>query len=38
MKGSRLESIKEARNEYKKLLYEGWEKTYRVNSFLKKKL
>ena len=37
MKGSRVESIEEARNEYKKLLEEGWEKTYRFNSFLKKK-
>ena len=36
MKGSRVESIKEARNEYKKLLEEGWKKTYRFNSFLKK--
>ena len=27
MKGSRVESIEEARNEYKKLLEEGWEKT-----------
>jgi len=36
MKGSRVESIKKARNEYKKLLEEGWEKTYRLNSFLKK--
>ena len=35
-KGSRFESIEEARNEYKKLLEEGWEKTYRFNSFLKK--
>ena len=34
MKGSRVESIEEARNEYKKLLEEGWEKTYRFNSFL----
>ena len=33
MKGSRFESIEEARNEYKKLLEEGWEKTYRCNSF-----
>ena len=33
MKGSRVESIKEARKEYKKLLEEGWEKTYRFNSF-----
>ena len=27
MKGSRVESVEEARNEYKKLLGEGWEKT-----------
>jgi len=33
MKSSRVESIEEARNEYKKLLEEGWEKTYRFNSF-----
>ena len=37
MKGSRVESIKEARKEYKKLLEEGWKKTYRFNSFFKKK-
>jgi len=36
MKGSRVESIEEARKEYKKLLNEGWEKTYRFKSFLKK--
>jgi len=36
MKGSRIESIEKARNEYKKLLEEGWEKTYRFNSFFKK--
>ena len=36
MKGSRVESIEEARNEYKKLLEEGWKKTYRFNSYLKK--
>ena len=36
MKGSRVESIEEARNEYKKLLEQGWEKTYRFNSFFKK--
>ena len=36
MKVSGVESIKEARNEYKKLLEEGWKKTYRFNSFLKK--
>ena len=35
MKGSRAESIEEARNEYKKLLEEGWEKTYRFNSLKK---
>ncbi len=33
MKGSRVESIEEARKEYKKILEEGWEKTYRFNSF-----
>ena len=36
MKGSRVESIGEARKEYKKLLEEGWKKTYRFNSFFKK--
>ena len=35
MKGSRVESIEEARNEYKRLLEEGWGKTYRFNSFKK---
>ena len=29
MKGSRVESIEEARNEYMKLLEEGWGKTYK---------
>ena len=33
IKGSRVESIEEARNEYKKLLEEGWGKTYRFNRF-----
>ena len=33
MKGSRIESIEEARKEYKKLLKEGLKKTYRYNSF-----
>ena len=33
MKGSRVESIEEARKEYKELLVEGWGKTYRFNSF-----
>ena len=36
LKGSRVESIEEARNEYKKLLEEGWKKTYRFNSYFKK--
>ena len=36
MKGYRVESIEEARKEYKKLLKEGWEKTYRFNSLKKK--
>ena len=35
IKGSRVESIEEARKEYKKLLEEGWKKTYRFNSFFK---
>ena len=33
MKGSRVESIEEARKEYKELLVEGWRKTYRFKSF-----
>ena len=33
LKGSRVESIGKARKEYKKLLEEGWKKTYRYNSF-----
>ncbi|WP_306822625.1 hypothetical protein [Prochlorococcus marinus] len=33
MKGSRVESIEEARKEYKELLVEGWKKTYRSKSF-----
>ena len=28
-----VESIEEARKEYKKLLEEGWKKTHRFNSF-----
>ena len=36
IKGSRVESIEEARNEHKKILEEGWKKTYRFNSFFKK--
>ena len=36
LKGSRVESIEEARKEYKKLLEEGWEKTYRFTIFFKK--
>ena len=35
MKGSRVESIEEARKEYKKLLEEGWKETYRFNSLKK---
>ena len=38
MKGSKVESIEEARKEYKKLLEEGWEKTYRFNNFFLKKM
>ena len=37
MKGSRVISIEEARKEYKKLLEEGWEKTYRFDCFFLKK-
>ena len=33
MKGSRVESIEEARDEYKKLLEAGGAKTYKFNSF-----
>tara|TARA_B100001027_G_scaffold157292_1_gene110774 strand:- start:353 stop:541 length:189 start_codon:yes stop_codon:yes gene_type:complete len=36
MKGFRIESIKEARKEYKKLLEEGWEKL--IDSIVKKKM
>ncbi len=36
MKGSKVETIEVPREEYKKLLEEGWKKTYRFNSFLKK--
>ena len=32
MKGSRVESIDDARKEYKKLLEEGWKKTSIFNS------
>ena len=38
IKGSRVESIEEARNEYKKLLEQGWGTTYRFNSLKKKKV
>ena len=33
MKGSEVESMEETRNEYKKLLEEGWGKTYWFNNF-----
>ena len=33
MKGSRVETIEEARKEYKKLLMEGWRKTSIFNSY-----
>ena len=36
MKGSRVESIEEVRNEYKKLLEEGWQKLLVSMVFLKK--
>ena len=35
MKGSRVETIEEARREYKKLLEEGWKKTSIFRSYLK---
>ena len=34
MKGSRVESIEDARKEYKKLLEEGWKKTFIFKSYL----
>ena len=33
MKGSRVETVEEARKEYKKLLEEGWKKTAIFNSY-----
>ena len=33
MKGSRVETIEEARKEYKKLIEEGWRKTSIYNSY-----
>ena len=33
IKGSRLETLDEARKEYKKLLEEGWKKTSIFNSY-----
>ena len=36
IKGSRVEFMAEARKEFKKLLEEGWQITYRFNSFFKK--
>ena len=38
MKGFRVESIEEARKEYKKLLKGEWERTYRFNNFFKNML
>ena len=35
MKDSRVETIEVPREEYKKLLEEGWKKTYRFHIFLK---
>ena len=34
MKGSRIESIEDARKEYKKLLEEGWNKTSLFKNYL----
>jgi len=36
MKGSRVESIEEARKEYKKLLEEGWKKLIDSTAFFEK--
>ncbi len=36
MKGTKVKSIEEARNEYKKLLEEGWEKLIDSIVFFKK--
>ena len=33
MKGSRVETIEEARKEYKKLMTQGWKKTSIFNSY-----
>ena len=33
MKGSRIETLEDARKEYKKLLKEGWKKTCIFNSY-----
>ena len=33
MKGSRIETVESAREEYKKLLAEGWKKTSIFNSY-----
>ena len=33
MKGSRVETVESAREEYKKLLAEGWKKTSLFNSY-----
>ena len=33
MKGSRVETVEAAREEYKKLLEEGWKKTSILNSY-----
>ena len=35
MEGARIESIEEARNEYKKLLEEGWKKLIDLVFFFK---
>ena len=35
MKGSRVETVEIAREEYKKLLEEGWKKTSIFNSYFK---
>ena len=34
IKGSRIETLEKAREEYKELLAEGWRKTYIYNNYL----
>ena len=34
IKGSRIETLEKAREEYKELIAEGWRKTYMYNHYL----